>query len=134
MDGEIIEATSTGLRERGDPPAPAAAEISRRVAAILDDVEREAARLRAEAREDAARYRERARAEADELLAARRRRIAELSDEIVAKSEAVVERLDHAAPVREGFEQLVRRLGDAADRLAREAGDARPEIGPEALA
>lgn len=120
MYGEGTEATRHP--QGGRPPAPAAAEISRRVAAILDDVEREAARLRAEAREDAARYRARARAEADDLLAERRRRIAELSDEIVTRSEAVSARLDDAVPVREGFEQLVRRLGVAAERLAHEAG------------
>lgn len=125
MDGEAIEATATRHPHGDEARLPAAAEISRRVAAILDDVEREAARLRAEAREDAARYREQARADADELLAERRRRVAELSDEIVAGSEAVVARLDDAAPVRDGFEQLVRRLGDAADRLAREAGEDR---------
>jgi F0F1-type ATP synthase membrane subunit b/b' len=129
-EDEVIEASSA---ERIGSGEPAAADISRRVAAILDDVEREATQIRGEAREDAARYRERARVEADALLAERRQRIAELSDELIAKSEAVIGRLDHAAPVREGFEQLVRRLGDAADQLADEIGDARIDVGREAL-
>jgi F0F1-type ATP synthase membrane subunit b/b' len=129
-EDEVIEASSA---ERIGSGEPAAAAISRRVAAILDDVEREATQIRGEAREDAARYRERARVEADALLAERRQRIAELSDELIAKSEAVIGRLDHAAPVREGFEQLVRRLGDAADQLAGEIGDARIDVGREAL-
>lgn len=101
--------------------APAlASEISRRVGAILDAVEREATRLREEARADAAGYLEDARRQADALIAERRRRIAELSDELVSKSEAVVSRLEDAEPVREGFENLVRALGNAAERLAYE--------------
>jgi hypothetical protein len=98
-----------------------ASEVSRRVGSILDAVEREAARLRDDARADAARYSENARRRADYLVEERRRRISELSDELVAKSEAVVARLDDAAPVREGFENLVRALGDAAERLSRES-------------
>lgn len=107
--------------------APAlASEISRRVGAILDAVEREATRLREEARGDAARYLGDARRQADALVAERRQRIAELSDELVAKSEAVVSRLDDAEPVRDGFENLVRALGDAAERLAEEADPEAP--------
>ncbi len=108
----------------GDEPA-LASEISRRVGAILDAVEREAARLREEAQADAARYVEEARRRADALVVERQRRIAELSDDLMAKSEAVVARLEDAAPVREGFEHLVRALGDAAERLSEEA-DAEP--------
>lgn len=108
----------------GTDPA-LAAEISRRVAAILDAVEREASRLREEARAEAARYLDDARREADALVAGRRRQIAALSDELVAKSEAVVSRLDDAAPVRAGFEHLVRALGDAAERLSHETD---PEV------
>ncbi|MFN8112985.1 MAG: hypothetical protein U0R51_07275 [Solirubrobacterales bacterium] len=107
--------------------APAlASEISRRVGAILDAVEREATRLREEARSDANRYLDDARRQADALVAERRQRIAELSDELVAKSEAVVSRLDDAEPVRGGFENLVRALGDAAERLAEEADPEAP--------
>jgi hypothetical protein len=94
-----------------------ASEISLRVGAILDAVEREATRLRDEARADAAVYLEDARRRADSLVEQRRLRIAELSDELVAKSEAVVSRLEDAEPVRSGFENLVRALGDAAERL-----------------
>jgi ElaB/YqjD/DUF883 family membrane-anchored ribosome-binding protein len=88
-----------------------APEISRRVGSILDAVEREAARLREESRAEAARYAESARRHVDDLVAERQRRIAELSDELIAKSEAVVARLDDAAPVRQGFENLVRARG-----------------------
>jgi hypothetical protein len=90
------------------------------VASILDAVEREADRLREEARAEAARYTAEAKAYADGLVAERQRRIAEVSAELLSKSEAVVERLDDAAPVRQGFENLVRALGDAAERLAHE--------------
>ena len=107
-----------------------APEVSRRVSSILDAVEREAARLREDAREESRRYLDYSRRRADSLLAERQRRIAELSDEIMIKAEAVVGRLDDAAPVRQGFENLVRALGDAAERLAREAGLRSSEFDP----
>ena len=107
-----------GSAGQGSAMAP---EISRRVASILDAVEHEAARLREDARIEAARYSENARRRADDLVEERRRRISELSDELVARSEAVVARLGDAAPVLQGFENLVRALGDAAERLSRES-------------
>ncbi len=103
------------------PEAGIAPEVSRRVSSILDAVEREAGRLRGEATDEAQRYLDYSRRRADELVAERQRRIAALSDEIVSKAEAVVGRLDEAAPVRQGFDNLVRALGDAAERLAQEA-------------
>ncbi len=122
--------------EETAPPPPeafgsaAAPEISRRVSAILDAVEREAARLREEAREEASRYFDYAKRRADGLVEDRRWMISQLSDEIIGKSEAVISRLDDAQPVRQGFENLVRALGGAAERLAQEAeqssGDFRP--------
>jgi hypothetical protein len=119
------------MADETDPPreeTPAASgsefagapEISRRVASILDAVEREAERLREEAREEAAGYLEQAKLRADGLVAERQRRIAAVSDELLIKAEAVVGRLEDAAPVRDGFENLVRALGDAAERLSRE--------------
>lgn len=98
-----------------------AAEVSRRVGSILDAVEEEAARLREEARVEAASYLDDARRRGDQLVAQRQRRIGELSDELIAKTEAVIARLDDAAPVQHGFENLVRALAAAAERLAREA-------------
>lgn len=112
---------------------PAAPEISRRVGSILDAVEREAARLREEARVEATAYLDNARRRADGLVAERQRRIGELSDELIAKSEAVIARLDDAAPVRQGFENLVRALGDAAERLAHEAEDTASDFEPPAF-
>lgn len=120
----------------GQAPDPLSAqagiapEVSRRVSSILDAVEREATQLRAEAREEARRYLDFSRRRADDLVAERQRRIAELSDEIMAKAEAVVGRLDDAAPVRAGFENLVRALGDAAERLARESESTAHEFEP----
>ena len=107
-----------------------APEISRRVTAILDAVEREAEQLRADAHQEARRYLDEACRHADELIDERRRRIAELSDEIVAKADAVVGKLDDAAPVREGFESLVRGLGEAAERLSSEAERGRLGFSP----
>ena len=115
---------------RPGPDASVAPEISRRVGSILDAVENEAARLRDESREEAARYLEHARRHADNLVAERQRRIAELSDELMAKSEAVVARLDDAAPVRQGFENLVGALAHAAERLAHESGGSEARFEP----
>lgn len=114
-----------------DPPAPpswpepsagspAASEVSHRVRGILDAVEREAERLRHDAREEAGRYLEQARQYVDGLVAERQARISALTDEIISRSETVLGRLEEAAPVRLGFENLVRALGDAAERLADE--------------
>ncbi|HKJ35189.1 MAG TPA: hypothetical protein VKA36_01360 [Solirubrobacterales bacterium] len=126
-----------------EPPADAdapvsggtgiAPEVSRRVSSILDAVEGEAGRLREDAREEARRYLDYSRRRADALVAERQRRISELSDDIVFKAEAVVGRLEDAAPVREGFENLVRALGDAAERLSRETERTRPQWEPSAF-
>jgi ElaB/YqjD/DUF883 family membrane-anchored ribosome-binding protein len=124
------EQPSTGT---SPPEGALASEISRRVTAILDAVEREAEQLRADAHEEARRYLDQACRHADNLIDERRRRIAELSDEIVFKADAVVGKLDDAAPVREGFESLVRGLGDAAERLSSEAERGRPEFDPPAF-
>lgn len=120
----MSEETSSNGPPDGAAEAPGgsmAPEVSRRVSSILDAVEQEGARLREDAREQAQAYLEGARRRADELVAERRGRIAELSDELVAKSEAILERLEEAAPVRQSFESLVRALGEAADRLSEEA-------------
>lgn len=110
-----------------------APEVSRRVSSILDAVEREAAHLRSEAREEAAQYLEYSRQRADELVAERQRRIAALSDEIMAKAETVIGQLEDAAPVRAGFESLVRALGEAAERLSHEAAGSAAEFRPPAF-
>lgn len=100
-----------------------------RVNEIVDAVEREAAKLRQEAEQDAAqiryqaqeearRYIEQARRQSDELVARRTERIQELSDALMARAEEVLERLDYAVPVKAGFENLVRALGETAERLA----------------
>lgn len=122
-------AAASGLESLRAGLAP---EIARRVSSIFDAVEHEAEGLRAEAREEARRYFADAQRRADDLVRRRQQRIGELSDELIAKAEAVVSRLDSAAPVREGFESLVRALGDAAERLSGEISEAAPaptEIG-----
>jgi hypothetical protein len=111
-----------GFHEQVHEPAagPLAPEISRRVGTVLDAVEAEAARLRAESRAEAARCIEQARRDAAAMLAERRARIEALSGELVAKSEAVVARLGDAEPLQRGFDDLVRSLASAAEQLARE--------------
>ena len=100
-----------------------APEIARRVSSIFDAVEHEAEGLRAQAREEARSYLVDAQRRADDLVRRRQERIGELSDELLQKAEAVVSRLDSAAPVRQGFESLVRALGGAAERLSGEISD-----------
>ena len=105
-----------------DPPATGeavggpvvAAEISRRVNAILDSVEHEAALLREQARADAAECLEDARRRADALVAERRQRIADLSAELVAKSEAVIARL--ASPADDAGDDAAAARREAAAR------------------
>lgn len=125
--------------EKGVDPAPGeaaglpgeASAISRRVGDILDAAELEAQRLRDDARAEAAAHLDQARRLADDLVAERRRRIADVSDELLRKSEAVAARLDDAAPVRQGFENLVRALGSAAERLARDARSGPTDFAPQ---
>lgn len=129
--GEAGGPAPTGAREPGaGGPDPLAPEVSQRVGTILDAVEREAERLRLEAREEARRYLEYSRRRADALVEERQRRIAALSDELLRKTEAVVARLDDATPVRHSFDNLVRALGGAAERLAREVEETRADFDP----
>jgi hypothetical protein len=105
---------------------------------IVDAVEREATKLRQEAEQDAAqiryqaqeearRYVEQARRQSDEMVAQRMQRIQELSDALMARAEEVLERLEYAVPVKAGFENLVRALGETAERLASEEPAGYPE-------
>ena len=106
-----------------------AAGLGSRVNEIVDAVEREAAKLRQEAEQDAAqirfqaqeearRYVDQARRQSETLVAQRMERIQELSDALMARAQEVLERLDYAVPVKAGFENLVRALGETAERLA----------------
>jgi hypothetical protein len=96
-------------------------EVSTRVKSILDAAEREAEALRAEAREEGRRELEEAKRHADELVAERQRRIAELSDALVERLETLLRGLEGAEDARSAFEDLLRSLGDAAERIGREA-------------
>jgi hypothetical protein len=98
-------------------------DLGGRVGSILDAVEREAAQLQAQAREDAGRYLEYAKRQIDGMVAERQRMLASLSDELIAKAESVLNGLEEAGPVRAGFENLVRALGETAQRLASHGGD-----------
>ncbi len=103
--------------------------LGTRVNEIVDAVEREAAKLRQEAEQDAQqirlqaqeeaqRYADQARQQTDAMAAQRVQRIQELSDALMARAEEVLERLDYAVPVKAGFENLVKALGETAERLA----------------
>lgn len=110
--------------EPGPPPGDyLAPEVSRRVSSILDVVEREAAELRQQARDEARRYFGYSKRRADGLVAERQRRIATLSDALVGRAERVLAHLEGAEPVRAALDDLVRALGETAERLARETGD-----------
>jgi hypothetical protein len=98
-----------------------APEVSRRVRAILEVAEREADGLRADARADADRITEDAKRRADELVAERQRRVSKLSDALIARLEALLQGLESAEEARAAFDGLVRALGEAAERIGREA-------------
>ncbi|MGI8728072.1 MAG: hypothetical protein ACR2K6_10405 [Solirubrobacterales bacterium] len=107
--------------------------MSRRVSVILDAVEQEAAQLRLESRAEAREYLHASRDRADQLVEVRQERISQLTDELIEKAEAVVARLEDAAPVREGFDNLVRALGSAAERLSHEAERTHNEFEPRSF-
>jgi hypothetical protein len=104
-----------------------APEISRRVRAILEVAEREAESMREEARDEARRITEDARRRADQLVAKRQRRVSELSDTLTTRLEALLAGLEGAEEARAAFEGLVRALGEAAERIAREASEPGPD-------
>ncbi|HYU60703.1 MAG TPA: hypothetical protein VEK39_08080 [Solirubrobacterales bacterium] len=110
-----------------------APEVSRRVSSILDAVEREAAELRKQAREEARRYVEYAKRRADGLVAERQRRISELSNDLISRADRILDRLEATEPVRAAFDDLVKALGETAERLAREAGDDYSDFAPPAF-
>lgn len=126
----LQERMSDHHTDQSGEEARIAPEVSRRVSAILDAVEAEAMRLREEAREEARLYLADAKARADELVAHRQQRIGQVSDELLQKADAVIGRLDDAQPVRTGFENLVRALGDAAERLTNEAEQSHEQYEP----
>lgn len=100
---------------------------------ILDAVEQEAAQLRLESRAEAREYLHASRDRADQLVEVRQERISQLTDELIEKAEAVVARLEDAAPVREGFDNLVRALGSAAERLSHEAERTHDDFEPRSF-
>ena len=113
----------------GDPGDWEGAGLGARVNEIVDAVEREASKLRQEAEQEAAqiryqaqeesrRYLEQARQRSEQLAQHRAQQIHELSDALMRRAEEVLERLEYAVPVKEGFENLVRALGETAERLA----------------
>src|SRR3954468_2389572 len=101
--------------------ASLAPELSRRIGAILDTIQREADKMLDQARVEAQREVDYGRREADELISERRLRLAQLSDALIARSEQVLVQLDEAERVRHSFGRLLQALADAADRIADEA-------------
>ncbi len=101
--------------------ASLAPELSRRIGAILDTIQREADKMLDQARLESQRRVEDGRREADELISERRLRLARLSDDLIARSEQVLAQLDETEQVRQSFARLLSALADAADRIADEA-------------
>jgi vacuolar-type H+-ATPase subunit H len=95
-------------------------------AAVRDDAEQYAEERRREADEEAERRLREARERADRLVQERLLRISELSDSIVGRTEPLLEGLQEAEEVRRQLGELVRSLGDAAQRIAGEVGEVEP--------
>lgn len=126
-DHESNEARDEALNQGLAP------EVSRRVAVILDAVEQEAEQLRLESQAEARQYLHASRDRADQLVEVRQQRIGQLTDELIEKAEAVISRLEGAAPVRAGFDNLVRALGNAAERLSQEAEQTHDDYEPRSF-
>ncbi len=92
--------------------------VEREAVKLRQEAEQDAAQIRYQAQEDARRYVEQARQQSDAMVAQRTQEIRELSDALMARAQEVLARLDYAVPVKEGFESLVRALGETAERLA----------------
>jgi hypothetical protein len=114
--------TSFGADSRLDQEfASLAPELSRRIGAILDTIQREADKLLDQARVEAQRQVDGGRREADELIHERRERLARLSDSLSTRTEQVLAQLEETERVRQSFGRLMDALADAADRIADEA-------------
>jgi hypothetical protein len=114
--------TSFGADSRLDQEfASLAPELSRRIGAILDTIQREADKLLDQARVEAQRHVDGGRREADELIHERRQRLAHLSDSLITRTEQVLAQLEETERVRQSFGRLMDALADAADRIADEA-------------
>jgi hypothetical protein len=95
-------------------------------AAVRRDAEQYAERRRSEADSEAERALREARERADRMVAERLERIGKLSDRIVDRSDAVLQQLERGAAVRSQLDEVVRALGETAERVADEA----EELGP----
>jgi hypothetical protein len=93
-------------------------------AAVRSDADNYAQARRREADQEAERRLREASEQADALLAERLSRISHLSDRILERAEAVLDRLDQAEEVRGQLEALTSALGETAQRIARELGEA----------
>ena len=98
----------------GDP-APLGPDFEDRVDAILGDVRQEADRIL-----DDARRRAESATTDDEALAYRRRRLLELYDTLIARTEAVLARLDDVEYGHDSLGRMVRAVSQAADELTQE--------------
>jgi hypothetical protein len=101
--------------------ASLAPELSRRIGAILNTIQREADKMLDQARLEAQRHVDYGRREADDLISERRLRLAQLSDSLIVRSEQVLAQLEETERVRQSFGRLLDALSDAADRIAEEA-------------
>lgn len=84
----------------------------------IQDAEREAAAIRAQAEADATAIVSEARERADAFAQARIERVRELTDRLVATAENVERRFGDALGIKDQLDDLIGALGDAAQRAA----------------
>jgi hypothetical protein len=113
----VDDPVSTELGERVRAIVAAAESMA---GAMREDAEQYAEARRREADEEAARRLREAREHADRLVQERLLRMSELSDSIVARAEGVLDRLGEAEEVRRQLDDLVRSLGETANRVSSE--------------
>jgi hypothetical protein len=107
--------------------AALAPELTQRIDAILDGVQREADKMLEQARSATRQKADAGTSEAEGPLAGRQRRLAELSETLIERTESIVAKLEETELVRESFGRLLRALSEAADEVAAEvAAEASP--------
>lgn len=119
-EAHVEEAVSTELGERVRAIVAAAEGMA---GAMREDAEQYAHSKRQEADDESERRLREARERADRLVQERLVRMAELSDGIVAQAETVLSRLGQTDEVRRQLDEMVRKLGSAAQQLTEEMGD-----------
>ena len=104
------------------------AAATRRADEVVSAAESDSQRLLAAAEVRASQYLAECRRLIDEFAEERGQRLAAVTDRLLVQSEALADRFEAATTLRSQVEELLRRLGEAAETLARDADAAREAV------